>query len=67
MKLLMGLGRLPKNDPESCRAWLHGKLLTMRTDESVPFHTGSPGESHTLQRTPWMRRPRDDCASGEKL
>ena len=28
MKSLMGLGHLPKKDPESCRAWLHGKLLT---------------------------------------
>jgi Transposase DDE domain len=25
---IMGLGHLPKRDPESCRAWLHGKLLT---------------------------------------
>lgn len=24
----MGLGHLPKRDPESCRAWLHGKLFT---------------------------------------
>ena len=28
MKSLLGLGHLPKKDPESCRAWLHGKLLT---------------------------------------
>jgi hypothetical protein len=28
MKSIMGLGHLPKSDPESCRAWLHGKLLT---------------------------------------
>lgn len=28
MKSIMGLGHLPKHDPESCRAWLHGKLLT---------------------------------------
>lgn len=27
MKSIMGLGHLPKTDPESCRAWLHGKLL----------------------------------------
>lgn len=27
MKSIMGLGHLPKKDPESCRAWLHGKLL----------------------------------------
>jgi Transposase DDE domain len=28
MKSIMGLGHRPKQDPESCRAWLHGKLLT---------------------------------------
>jgi hypothetical protein len=28
MKSIMGLGHLPKKDPGSCRAWLHGKLLT---------------------------------------
>jgi Transposase DDE domain len=27
MKSILGLGHLPKQDPESCRAWLHGKLL----------------------------------------
>lgn len=27
MKSLMGLGHLPKKDPASCRAWLHGKLF----------------------------------------
>ena len=28
MKSILGLGHLPKKDPESCRAWLHGKLFT---------------------------------------
>src|ERR1019366_729616 len=28
MKSIMGLGHLPRKDPESCRAWLHGKLFT---------------------------------------
>lgn len=28
MKSIMGLGHLPKSDPESCRAWLHGILFT---------------------------------------
>jgi hypothetical protein len=27
MKSIMGLGQLRKRDPDSCRAWLHGKLL----------------------------------------
>jgi hypothetical protein len=28
MKSIMNAGHLPKKDPESCRAWLYGKLLT---------------------------------------
>jgi len=28
MKSIMGLGHLPKKDPASARAWLHGKLFT---------------------------------------
>jgi hypothetical protein len=28
MKSILGLGHLPKKDPQSCRAWLHGKLFT---------------------------------------
>jgi hypothetical protein len=28
LKSIMGLGHLPKTDPASARAWLHGKLLT---------------------------------------
>jgi hypothetical protein len=28
MKSILGLGHLPKKDPASSRAWLHGKLLT---------------------------------------
>ena len=27
LKSIFGLGHLPKQDPKSCRAWLHGKLL----------------------------------------
>jgi len=27
LKSLIGLGHLPKYDPQSCRAWLHGKLF----------------------------------------
>lgn len=27
LKSIMALGHLPKTDPESCKAWLHGKLL----------------------------------------
>jgi hypothetical protein len=35
MKSIMGLGHLPKKDPESCRAWLHGKLLTSLLVEAL--------------------------------
>jgi len=28
MKSIVGLGHLPKKDPSSARAWLHGKLFT---------------------------------------
>ena len=27
MKSILGLGNLPKRRDDSCRAWLHGKLL----------------------------------------
>jgi len=27
MKSIMGLGHLPKKDPASARAWLHGKIF----------------------------------------
>ena len=27
LKSVMQLGQLPKTDPESCRAWLYGKML----------------------------------------
>lgn len=35
MKSLLGLGHLPKKDPASARAWLHGKLLTSLLVERV--------------------------------
>lgn len=35
MKSLLGLGHLPKKDPSSARAWLHGKLLTSLLVERV--------------------------------
>lgn len=45
MKSIMGLGHLPKRDPESCRAWLHGKLLTSLLVEALM------GAAKTL--SPW--------------
>ena len=45
MKSIMGLGHLPKTDPESCRAWLHGKLLTSLLVERMI------GEAKTI--SPW--------------
>jgi IS4 transposase len=35
MKSILGLGHLPKKDPGSARAWLHGKLLTSLLVERI--------------------------------
>jgi len=35
MKSILGLGHLPKKDPASARAWLHGKLLTSLLVERI--------------------------------
>ena len=35
MKSTLGLGHLPKKDPASARAWLHGKLLTSLLVERI--------------------------------
>jgi len=45
MKSLMGLGHLPKKDPASARAWLHGKLFTSLLVERMS------GAAKTL--SPW--------------
>ena len=45
MKSLLGLGHLPKKDPDSCRAWLHGKLFTSLLVERLM------GAARTL--SPW--------------
>ncbi|MCH8569667.1 MAG: IS4 family transposase [Balneolales bacterium] len=38
LKSIMGLGHLPKYDPQSCRAWLYGKLLTALLVEIMVEH-----------------------------
>lgn len=35
LKSLMGLGHLPKKDPDGARAWLHGKLLSAFLVEAI--------------------------------
>ena len=35
MKSIIGLGHLPKTDPESARAWLHGKLFVALLTETI--------------------------------
>lgn len=35
LKSILGLGHLPKKDPASARAWLHGKLLTSLLVERI--------------------------------
>jgi hypothetical protein len=44
MKSIMALGHLPKHDPESCRAWLHGKLVVALLLERIveSAHAFSP-------------------------
>ena len=52
MKSLMGLGHLPKKDPDSCRAWLHGKLFTSLLVEALigAARTVSPGDTNWEER-----------------
>ena len=57
MKSILGLGHLPKKDPESCRAWLHGKLFTSLLVERLI------GAARTL--SPWgyeLGRPTEPMA-----
>ena len=35
LKSILGLGHLPKFDPESCKAWLHGKLVVAFLVEAI--------------------------------
>ena len=35
MKSIVGLGHLPKTDPESARAWLHGKIFVSLLTEAI--------------------------------
>ena len=35
LKGIMDLGHLPKNDPESCKAWLYGKLFVALLVEHI--------------------------------
>jgi hypothetical protein len=35
MKSIMGLGHLPKKDPASARAWLHGKIFASLLSERM--------------------------------
>lgn len=35
LKTILGLGHLPKYDPESCKAWLHGKLFVALLVERI--------------------------------
>ena len=41
MKSIIGLGHLPKVDPESSRAWLHGKLFVALLTETLVHATES--------------------------
>jgi Transposase DDE domain len=58
MKSIMGLGHLPKKDPASARAWLHGKifasLLVERMVEAAdtlsPWGYKLDGETQPMER-----------------
>lgn len=41
MKSIVGLGHLPKIDPESARAWLHGKLFVSLLTEAIVHESES--------------------------
>ncbi len=41
MKSVIGLGHLPKVDPDSARAWLHGKLLVALLTEAIVHESES--------------------------
>jgi hypothetical protein len=55
LKSIMGLGHLPKYDPDSARAWIHGKLLVALWAETLvqAAHTISPwGYEISSERVP---------------
>jgi len=35
LKSILGLGHLPKTDPQSCRAWLHGKMFVALLAQAI--------------------------------
>ena len=55
LKSILGLGHLPKHDPEGAKAWLHGKLLVAFLVEVLVcagdalFPSGYPSESSMAQ------------------
>ena len=56
MKSIMGLGHLPKKDPASARAWLHGKIfasllverMVEAADKFSPWGYGLDGEAQQM-------------------
>jgi len=53
MKSILGLGQLPKKDPASARAWLHGKLLTsLLVERSIQAANAFSPWGYALQPAP---------------
>lgn len=58
MKSIMGLGHLPKRDPASARAWLHGKIfasllverMVEAADRFSPWGYRLDSETQSLER-----------------
>lgn len=56
MKSILGFGHLPKKDPASARAWLHGKLFVSLLAEHLiaAADAFSPGDTRlTKRRSRW--------------
>jgi hypothetical protein len=53
MKSIMGLGHLPKSDPISCRAWLHGKLfVALLIERMIAMANSFSPWGYQLEETP---------------
>lgn len=53
LKSIIGLGQLPKSDPESCKSWLYGKMLIAFLVENIykEVNSFSPWGYPLIQRT----------------
>ena len=60
MKSIIGVGHLPKVDPESARAWLHGKLFVSLLTEAIVHESESFSPwGYLLGRSPQVPLEKD--------